>query len=437
MNDERVDLTREEIGDGTVLIMDPHPGKEIVAVHVFLKMGSMYEDEEHSGLSNLMQNLLLKGTESMDSEALDNKLDSIGSKLVSLTGKENGSLSLLTTKEALPEALDLMSEVLIQPAMTEKEFEKERELALDEIRQRKDELLSHALDLFQNAFYGDHPLHKTVAGMEDVVSRLTLDDAKSFREKTYVPRNMVFSCAGDFDPNLVGDVVRGTVAGISSKVGNKKDGNWDREIVPAKKEKGLKRVGGESREVYEERDSSAAWIVLGYPAPSFGDTGYHEMQVVNAALGGSMDSRLFSQLREKKGLAYQVSSVYRTYSGPSFLAGYIGTDPERYKEAVNELTSEIERIAEEEPKGEELERTKEYLKGIFLIGSETVSAQAARRGKFEILGLGYDYGETYLKGIEGVTAEGLKEVAKNHFQTPALGAVIPRGLKEQLNQERK
>ncbi len=435
MNEERVNVIREEIGDGAVLIMDPHPGMEIVAVHVFLRMGSMYEDEEHSGLSNLTQNLLLKGTESMDSEALDNKLDSIGSKLVSLTGKENGSLSLLTTKEVLPEALDLMSEVLIQPAMTEEEFEKERELALDEIRQRRDKLLSHALDLFQYAFYGDHPLHKTVVGEEDVVSRLTLDDAKSFQEKTYVPSNMVFSCTGDFNPNLLRDVVEGTVAGISSKAVNIKDGDWNRGIVPTEMAEEHRGVGGEPREVYEERDSSAAWIVLGYPAPSFEDPGYHEMQVVNAALGGSMDSRLFSQLREKKGLAYQVSSVYRTYSGPSFLAGYIGTDPERYGEAVKALISEIERIAEEEPKEEELERTKEYLKGVFLIGNETMSAQAARRGKFEILGLGHDYGETYLKRIEGVTAEGLKEVAKDHFKTPALGAVIPRGLKEKLNRE--
>ena len=207
MTKGRDDIIREELACGAVLILDPHPGKEIVAVHLFLKMGSMYEDEKHSGLSNLTQNLILKGTESMDSKALDERLDSIGSKLVSSTGKETGSLSLLTTRAELQGAIELLSDVLISPAMTEEEFEKERELALDEVRQRKDELLSHTLDLFQNAFYGDHPLHKTVQGKEDVLRTLTHDDSRVFREKVYVPRNMVFSCAGDFDPDRVKDVI--------------------------------------------------------------------------------------------------------------------------------------------------------------------------------------------------------------------------------------
>ena len=224
---------------------------------------------------------------------------------------------------------------------------------------------------------------------------------------------------------------------LSAKAGKEGGGIREQAIQAAGVSRESEGVGSEHREVYEERDSSAAWIVLGYPAPSFGEEGYHEMQVVNAVLGGSMDSRLFSRLREKMGLAYQVSSVYRTYSGPSFLAAYIGTDPKRYREALRELTSEIEKIAVEEPRGKELERAKKYLKGVFLIGNETMSARAARRGKFEILGLGYDYGETYLKEIERVTAEGIREVAEKHFQTYALGAVVPKGLKDQLKREDK
>ncbi len=422
---------REETGSGTVLILDPHPGVEIVAAHLFMRMGSMYESENSSGLSNLMQNLVLKGTESMDCEKLDEKLDSIGSKLVSATGKETGSLSLLTTRENLGEAMNLMMEVLCRPAMSREEYEKERELVLDEIRQRKDELLAHAMDLFQNAFYGDHPLHKTVQGSEEVVGSLTLEDVEAFRKKVYVPENMIFSCAGDFEPGDVRatlekaleDIGQGRVSGENGLLG-KAVGSTVGEIGGSDKE-------DEPKEVLEERESSAAWIVLGYPAPSIGEEGYHEMQVVNAVLGGSMDSRLFSQLREKRGLAYQVSSIYRAFSGPSFLAGYIGTDPARYDEAVSEMTAEIEKIILDVPRGEELERTKEYLKGAFLISGETMSSRAARRGNFEILGLGHDYGETYLKKIEAVSSGGLKNVAETYLKKYALGAVVPKKTKDQ------
>jgi predicted Zn-dependent peptidase len=315
---------REKTNDGTVLILDPHPGVEIVAIHLFMRLGSMFENKENSGLSNLMQNLILKGTESMDSEKLDEKLDSIGSKLVSATGKETGSLSLLTTRENLGEALDLMVEVLCRPAMSKEEFEKERELVLDDIRQRRDELLAHAMDLFQCAFYEGHPLHKTVLGSEEAVKALTREDIEIFRKEVYVPANMTFSCAGDFEP----DDIRNTLDRALQDIGHSGDAGGNRILDRVDGSTSGGREGevmeDEPREVREERESSAAWIVLGYPAPSIGEEGYHEMQVVNAVLGGSMDSRLFSQLREKKGLAYQVSSIYRAFSGPSFLAGYIG-----------------------------------------------------------------------------------------------------------------
>ena len=424
----RLEVVREEVGKESVLIMDPHPGMGIVSMHIYLRMGSRYEGEENSGMSNLMQNLILKGTESMDNEALDECLDSIGSKLVSSAGKETGSLSLLTTHEHMDRALEIMKEVLTRPAMSPEEFEKERELALDEIRQRRDELLVHAMDLFQNAFYGDHPLHKTVQGSEEAVKALTLEDVEAFRKRVYVPGNMVFSCAGDFEPGRV----RETVGKILEEIGT--CGPAEGDDAPAIGAEATDRAwtaGAGPREEVEGRESAAAWIVVGYPAPSIGEGGYHEMQVVNAILGGSMDSRLFSRLREKKGLAYQVSSVYRAYSGPSFLAGYIGTDPARYDEAVEEMTGEIERLSRDVPRGEELERTKQYLRGAFLIGGETMSSRAARYGNFEILGLGYDYGETYLRKIGEVTADGVKEVAETHLKAHALGAIVPKNLKDQ------
>jgi predicted Zn-dependent peptidase len=425
------EVKREEIGRGAVMISEARQGREIVAIHLFLKMGCLYESEDRAGISNLMQNLVLKGTESMDCEALDERLDAMGSRLFSSTGKETGSLSLLCTRAKLQEALEVMRDVITNPAMTEDEFEKERELALDEIRQREDELLTHTLDLFQEAFYGRHPMHKTVQGTEESLRRMTLDDVREFHDCIYVPGNMVFSCSGDFDQEIVRDTIAEVVERLSSR-GEGGEGGRERahSVGVTGQDTGgriVEEIRQDHREKCEERDSAAAWVVVGYPAPSLGEEGSHEMQVINAILGGSMDSRLFTRLREKRGLAYQVSSIYRAYSGPSFLAGYIGTNPERYEEALTGLITEIEEIAREEVEEDELERAKEYLKGVFLIGGETMAARAARRGKYEIMGLGFDYEARYLKGIESVTAERMNCIAREHLRCHSMGAVFPRG----------
>jgi len=115
MKGKRETVLREEIGERSILIMDPYSDQEIVAIHIFLKMGSIYETEEDSGVSHLMQNLLLKGTESMNGEELDRTLDSLGSKLVTSTGKEAGSISLLTTRDKVMDSLNILSDVLTPP----------------------------------------------------------------------------------------------------------------------------------------------------------------------------------------------------------------------------------------------------------------------------------------------------------------------------------
>ncbi len=261
MNRDGPEISRDEIGKA-VLIMDPHPGNEIVAVHIFMKMGSMFEGEEHSGISNLMQNLLLKGTERMDSEELDGRLDSLGSKLVTTTGKETGSLSLLTTREETTEALELMADVILRPAMTETEFEKERELVLDEIRQRRDELLTHALDLFQDAFYGSHPLHKTVQGNEKALLSAGVEDVRVCREMVYTPENMVFACSGDFEPEKMRDLVSRIVEELSRAGEGREKSLLAEGLYGRGAPAGRDRAGGTPKMELEEREISAAWIVL-------------------------------------------------------------------------------------------------------------------------------------------------------------------------------
>jgi len=154
------------------------------------------------------------------------------------------------------------------------------------VRQRKDDLLAHTLDLFQDAFYGNHPLHKPVQGSEDTIEALKLEDVVAFRKRVYCPAGMVFSCAGDFEPDIVRDISTKIVEELG-EIANEEESGGESKVSGTGRTSD--RPHGEEqghRNTREERDSSAAWIVLGYPAPSFGDDGYHEMQVVNAAPWG-------------------------------------------------------------------------------------------------------------------------------------------------------
>jgi predicted Zn-dependent peptidase len=180
----------------------------------------------------------------------------------------------------------------------------------------------------------------------------------------------------------------------------------------------------------EYRESEAAWIVVGFPAPSLPDPKHAACQVLAAVLGGSMNSRLFMELREKKALAYQVSATYNSYVGPSFIAGYIGTSPSRYEEAKSALEAEMMRIAWDGVSEEEVGRSINYLIGTHIISSEMISALMRRYGKFEALGVGYDFGSRYIEALTAVNTEGIRSLAAEFLRGPVTGAILSTELQK-------
>jgi predicted Zn-dependent peptidase len=407
-------ITRLKLENGVTILTQEDSSPGVVSIGCFMRMGSLYEEESSAGLTNLLQALMLKGTKKLDSYMLARELESLGARTASSSGKELGRISMITISDNFEPSLNLFMEIITEPLLSEEEFDKERQIAIEEIKRDKDQYLSRAFTLFQEAFYGGHPFRKNVLGYEDTIGSTTLEDVKRYYKRFYNPANLVFSVVGKADVNKLVSVIEQYTAGIIDRK------SQDAHAGPSKDEK--------DDILSEYRESEAAWIVVGFPAPSLDDERQAACQVLNAILGGSMNSRLFIELREKKALAYQVSAAYNCYIGPSFIAGYIGTSASRSEEAKNSLGDEMMKIATDGVSTEEVNGSINYLIGSYMINSELSSALARRYGRFEALGVGYDYGARYLESLTDVSPENVREVAGEFFKDPVYGAVLPKVL---------
>ncbi len=402
---------RHRLPGGTVVLARPLTSNDIVAVRAFTPMGPLYEGDEEAGISNLLQSALVRGTTVRSAHELQEALAELGADLDSSCGRHLGSVSLQATAATLEQALELFLEVLTRPAFPGQEVTTEIELALGAIEAREDQLLARALDLFREQFYAGHPLHKPVLGYRDTLRALDRERVVEAARRFYRPVPPVLAAAGRFDPGRL-------LERLEEVFG---DAPLQRPTRPPEQA----RPGGGDRRL--EVDREAAYLVYGFPAPDALDPDYPAARTLDAILGGSMSSRLFIELREKRSLAYQVSSYYDDQRGGGHLAAYIVTDPGRVDEAAGGLEREFQRFVDEPVTADELETARRYLRGTYLISAETNMAQAGRLARYEVDGLGQDFGDRWLAALEEVTVDQILDVARRHFTAKPTRAWVVRG----------
>ncbi|MGH7572290.1 MAG: M16 family metallopeptidase [Gemmatimonadota bacterium] len=406
---------RHRLPGGTVVLARRLTANDIVAVRAFTPMGTLYETDEEAGVSNLMQSALIRGTASRSAHEIQEALAELGADLDSGCGRHLGSVSLQATAASWERALDLFLDVITQSVFPEAEVATEIELALGAIEAREDQLLTRALDLFREQFYAGHPFHKPVLGYRETVRALDRDRVVEAARRFYRPVPPVVAAAGRFDPERLLERLDEAFGEVPLE---------PREAMPEP----AHPAGGTRR---LEVDREAAYLVYGFPAPDAMAAEYPAARMLDAVLGGSMSSRLFIELREKRSLAYQVSSYYDDQPGGGHLAGYIVTDPGRVDEAARGLEREFQRFVDEPVTDGELETARRYLRGSYLISAETNMAQAGRLARYEVDGLGQDFGDRWLAALQDVTADQVRAVARKHFTgEPTRAWVLPRGAGE-------
>jgi zinc protease len=402
---------RHVLRGGTTVLTRPLDVNDIVVVRAFAPMGPLYEDEDEAGISSLMQNVLPRGTQRRSAHEVQEELASLGADVDTTCGVDLGSVSLRATHATWERALDVWLDVLTGPAFDQEEVATEVEQALGAIDAREDQLSSRVMDLFRDVFYGAHPYHKPVLGYRETVRRFDHERVAAAARRFYRPVPPLVVAVGRFDPLAL-------VARLEAAFG-------ETPLVPPEERPDPPEPHPGTRVLELDRD--AAYIVHAYPAPSFRDPDYPVARLVDALLGGSMSSRLFIELREKRALAYQVSSIYNDQLDGSFMAGYIVTDPARADEAAEGLAREFERIAEKAVSASEIAVARRYLRGTYLITGEPLAAQAIRIARYEAYRLGQDFGDWWMTAIESVTPAVVRSFARRWLtREPTRAMIAPR-----------
>jgi predicted Zn-dependent peptidase len=406
-------IVKQILDNGLTLIIKPNPANEVVSMQALIRMGAIYEPQSKRGLSKLMQQVLLKGTTTRSAKDIVLETESVGASInAGLADSGYGTVSLKTTLAGFEQSLPVFLDILKNPAFPAQEFVKEKQLMLQQLATTNDQPATAAYLNFRSLFYGDYPVGMKPEEIAAKVGLLTRDDLVAWYQKTYIPNNMVISIVGNLEPERMIKIFRDAF------------GEWPKKQGPAITTATVP-VFDQERQIIKNRDSQALFMILGYPAPDIFSVDYPAMEVASYILGGDMGSRLFVELRDKKGLAYNVSTEYYPSNYPSNIYAFMATAPQNYPAAREGIIQEFQRLTTELVPPEELKNAKQALKGSFLMGHETNAAQARYLGSFELLGLGYQYDQTYPQRIDNVTAEDIQRVSRKYFAHYVLSVLTP------------
>ena len=396
---------REILDNGITLL---HSGKTvlpIVTVVVAIKAGSVVEPPEKSGLANLTADLLNEGTKARTSKQISDAIEFVGGSLNTSGGADYITVSLSVLKKDIELGFDLLSDVILNPAFREDEIKRRKTSIKNSIIQQKEEPDVIASKAFYEAVFGKHPYGRPVEGTEETLDRITCEDISVFYKEHYLPNNTIIT--------VVGDISKGELKSLLEKYfmnWRKKD---NREILlphPVFNDK--------PKVIKIQKNLTQANIMLGHLGIKRDNPDYYAVSVMNYILGGGgFASRLMDNIRDNKGLAYDVHSSFSAnkHSG-SFQAG-LQTKNESSNTAIEEILKEMERIRTEQVSDRELSDAKSYLTGSFPLRIDSNRKIAGFLTSVEFYGLGLDYVDNYRKFIEAVTKDDILRVARKYLNT--------------------
>jgi predicted Zn-dependent peptidase len=403
------------------VVTTPVASAQSVSVSVFVGAGSRGEDERTKGLAHFLEHMMFKGTPKRPSAIeVAEAIEGAGGVLNAYTAKEMTCYWNHVPDDRLETGVEVLADMLHNALLSPEEIDRERSVVQQEIKRTKDQPGAWAGELLGRAMYGDHPMGWSTAGTEDTVAALAQSDFREWMGDWYGARNVVVSVAGNTSHQAVIDLASryfamGGAAEAPSVMSV--DGT-----VPAR------RAIGEARPIVQ------ANVALGLPALPRGDPDRYALMVLNSVLGRGMSSRLFKEVRERRGLAYSVGSSVSRHSDTGMLAVSAGVSPENVREAVRVILEELEKLTQERVGDDELAKARDYTVGSFRLGLETPMALGQRAGE-NLLTMGeIEPIESVVEKLRAVDAEDLMRVAQRVLRRDraALSVVGPEVEEEAL-----
>jgi zinc protease len=398
---------------GSTLLHRPTSASDIVALVLTFPMGCREETAESAGRTTLALHMLSRGTQRKSDYELAVALESIGASFSADVQKDRATLTVQTITSQWEKTLGLVREILTEPGFPEVEFEIEKDILIKEIREELDSPFAAAHRLFQSTLFAGKPYGHPGSGTEESVASLGLD----------VVREAYFSRIGGLPMSiaLVGDIEIERAVGPISEILEALPASSGFSLTPPSQAPGPSAQA----EVCETRSTEAECMIYGWIAPGFRDSGYPVWKVLDSITGGSMDSRLFSEIREKRGLVYQIGSSFPALEWQSYFAISLVSTRQNHDQILEQLAQQVVRLKETLPDPEELARAKTYLKGIWIMGQEKNADQAHQLARYHSQGLGIDFIDRYPRLLEEVTAEAVQSLARQYLHNPLLAIVGP------------
>lgn len=402
MPTELRDIKKQVLPNGLVVITETMAHVRSVSVGVWVRNGSRRESSEENGLAHFIEHMVFKGTERRSAEAIAREMDSVGGMLDAFTSKEQICFNAKVLDEHLPIAFDVIADLILRPNFDSEDLKKEQQVILEEIKMDLDnpEYLLH--EIFTRGFWPDHALGRPILGTPQTVKKFNRETLKTRFASWFAPDHLVVTAAGNVAHEQV-------LALVEREFGNlQPSGQHPPHVAPGT---------GAPIHLEKKRDLEQVHLCVGVPSVPLGHEDRFGIAVLNNVLGGGMSSRLFQNIREKRGLAYAIFSELTPYSDAGMLTVYAGSAKETVGQILDLIVGEFRDLKESPVTEEELTRSKNHLKGSLMLSLESTSARMSNLARQELYFRRFYTLDEILASIEVVTREQLQSLAQQYLRT--------------------
>lgn len=412
---ENAQTQKYKLSDGATMLYTPNNVNDIIAISIYAKGGQLAEQK--AGTANLTATAMMRGTKNYTSLELSQVLEDNGIKIQPSASADAFVINVLTTKDEYDKTLELLNEVVNNATFEDYEIDKVKTEKLNTIKRNKDVPLQRAIEEYRDLIYQNSPYSISSKILEKNIPNITKEDIINYYNSIFAPKNLVISINGNIDKDK-------TIQDLNNIFKPKENAkNFDFAQYNSK----IPTVTTPRQTIQKVPTTETAWILLGWQTNGvLNEKDYATLQVIDSLLGSGMSSRLFKDLREQEGLAYQLGSGY----SPNVLRGsfllYIGTNPQTLDKAKSGLFAEITRLKTEYVGDKELQDAKEKLLGNYVIGLETNLDKASNIGWYEASTRGYEFKDKYEKLINSVTDSDIIEIANKYFTDDYILSIVTK-----------
>jgi predicted Zn-dependent peptidase len=400
MNSER-NIRRTVLPSGLIVLTERMEHVRSVAMGVWMRAGSRHELPELNGISHFVEHMVFKGTKSRSAQRIAREVDAIGGNLDAFTGKETICFNVKVLDDHVPTALDVLSDLVLNPIFASEEITRERGVILEEIKMDEDNPDTLVHEIFTQSFWKGHPLGKPILGTRETVRSFEQNTLLRFYEERFLGGNMVFSAAGNLEHDSFVELVTRQFGSLGS--GSVSGDTAVPQVTP--------RINLRNKKSLEQ-----VQLCLGVAAPPVADESRYITLLLNTILGGGMSSRLFQTVREERGLVYAIYSDLNPYRDTGALCVYAGTSADRAVQVIDLIMEEFRRLKTEPLQPDELRRAKDQLKGNLLLSLESSMSRMSNLARQQLYFERFFSLDEILDRVEGVTEEQVMEMATRLFQ---------------------